>query len=137
MFNFNDTVSMSTSDGRIVGNIGDNNVISSIDVNDGITSINVYDNYEDEHINNPRKKKVVKLDSKELILQKLDKIKCTEAKENEDKECSICMKNEKNVLLQPCGHFHYCAECLKTVIKDKTICPFCRDPINDVNIVYQ
>ncbi len=45
---------------------------------------------------------------------------------NEQKECPICFENERNHVLQPCGHV-FCLECIpkSNVPKTKLQCPIC------------
>ena len=45
-----------------------------------------------------------------------------------DLECIICFDNEPNARLEPCGHSHFCAQCLF----DQNIktCPICRTTIS-------
>jgi hypothetical protein len=49
---------------------------------------------------------------------------------DDDKKCSICMNNEKSIILIPCGHLYTCRECIKNIKeKQDLICPICRGQI--------
>ena len=41
-------------------------------------------------------------------------------------ECCVCMKEQKNVILEPCLHFSICEHCLTKL----TECPICRKKID-------
>ena len=47
--------------------------------------------------------------------------------------CSICLENENNWILIPCGHKCVCGECVTRI----TACPLCRTQIVSKNIVYE
>jgi len=38
--------------------------------------------------------------------------------------CSICMTNYKNCILEPCGHFVCCSDCM--IMLPDSLCPLCR-----------
>lgn len=40
-------------------------------------------------------------------------------------ECIICLDNNKEVIVDPCGHFYMCRGCSKSINN----CPLCRGPI--------
>ena len=42
--------------------------------------------------------------------------------------CSICMDNEKNMRIHPCGHTG-CEECITALEKDSKMCHICRGTI--------
>lgn len=49
--------------------------------------------------------------------------------ENEDeKECVICMDNDKSVVFDPCCHFYVCSECGTKL----SSCPICRQSISNI-----
>jgi hypothetical protein len=52
--------------------------------------------------------------------------------EDEDKECTICLTENKDTLIMPCGHFCICSECGKSLIKAKQTCPVCRGNIGSL-----
>lgn len=54
------------------------------------------------------------------------------SKNNKKYLCSICFKNKKNIILNPCFHFNLCDECLKKIDK----CPICRTEIECYHIVF-
>jgi len=54
------------------------------------------------------------------------------ASNNKKYLCSICFKNKKNIILNPCFHFNLCEECLKKIDK----CPICRKEIECYHIVF-
>ena len=50
----------------------------------------------------------------------------------ESQFCKICVNNEMNTALLPCGHLVTCNECA-SILKD---CPMCRKNINDKIRIY-
>jgi surface protein len=51
-------------------------------------------------------------------------------RDEEDRECSICMdsidpKDKKNIMITPCNHAYH-KDCLKRWMKDRSSCPDCR-----------
>ena len=51
----------------------------------------------------------------------------------EDKLCSICLVNEKNVMFEPCRHIATCEECSQQVEK---LCPLCRAVFKKRTVVF-
>lgn len=53
---------------------------------------------------------------------------------DEPEECKICMENEADVVLMPCGHSGLCELCVWQIISQKksVSCPFCRQPISKI-----
>ncbi len=49
--------------------------------------------------------------------------------EGESKECLVCLDEEKNTVVMPCGHLCICSDCGKGLIKAKHTCPVCRGHI--------
>ena len=47
-------------------------------------------------------------------------------------ECKICMSNESNAALIPCGHTGICMGCADNVI----LCPFCQAYVRDKLRIY-
>jgi WD40 repeat protein len=45
--------------------------------------------------------------------------------------CSICLENEINLLLNPCGH-PYCKNCIDKWLNKNASCPLCRKKIESV-----
>ena len=56
-----------------------------------------------------------------------------------DKECKICCEKKNLVVLAPCGHRHFCNECVLELKKlNKYECPLCKTNIESiVNTIYQ
>mmetsp|Transcript_7468 Transcript_7468/g.20363 ORF Transcript_7468/g.20363 Transcript_7468/m.20363 type:complete len:81 (-) Transcript_7468:191-433(-) len=48
-----------------------------------------------------------------------------------DTNCAICFERLQNAQLERCGHSTFCLPC----VKDLTICPLCREPIEGVTKV--
>jgi hypothetical protein len=46
--------------------------------------------------------------------------------------CRICLDRPRRVLLLPCGHFHFCAECA-TALRE---CPICRRAVESSQTVF-
>ena len=47
-------------------------------------------------------------------------------------ECCVCMKEQKNVILEPCLHFSICEQCLSKLSE----CPVCRKKIDFFYKIY-
>lgn len=47
-------------------------------------------------------------------------------------ECSICMSKEVSMIALPCKHTGSCAVCFEKAFETKPVCPFCRDPYENV-----
>lgn len=55
--------------------------------------------------------------------------------ENEDESCGICLGTigEEQISVLKCGHI-FCCQCLNEYLKKYTLCPICRQRINDTDI---
>jgi len=53
-------------------------------------------------------------------------------KDSGEKECLVCLDEEKNTVIMPCGHLCICAECGKGLVKNKHTCPVCRGHISSL-----
>lgn len=53
------------------------------------------------------------------------------ARSSEEMQCGVCMLNEKDTALIPCGHM-VCGDCAKNIVGlgNTNKCPFCRRPID-------
>jgi hypothetical protein len=62
-------------------------------------------------------------------------LKNTQCVWNSSSECKICMANETDVVLIPCGHSGLCEECVRKMMSDdnKVSCPFCRLPVQKIS----
>ena len=52
---------------------------------------------------------------------------------NDGDDCCICMDNEKNIMLDPCGHICVCEKCSNKL----ETCPICRSKISAKKKVYK
>jgi len=53
-------------------------------------------------------------------------------------ECAICLENEPDSALYPCGHMCMCYDCAVSVQKQRSaLCPMCRQPIVDILRIYR
>ena len=78
--------------------------------------------YEKKHIiNESQKLKLTNI----LINSELENIKTKY-------ECCVCMKEQKNVILEPCLHFSICEYCLSKL----SDCPVCRKKIDFFYKIY-
>ena len=50
----------------------------------------------------------------------------------EGKECLICLTEEKNTIVMPCGHLCVCKDCGKQLFDKKFTCPVCRGNIGSL-----
>jgi len=52
------------------------------------------------------------------------------------KVCTLCLKNPKNALMQPCNHLMTCMGCSANIYskrkKEERVCPYCRSPIQSI-----
>jgi len=48
--------------------------------------------------------------------------------EDDDKDCCVCLTNEKDVVFSPCGHYCTCVTCSMKLKK----CPICRGNIQQI-----
>lgn len=52
--------------------------------------------------------------------------------ENPEKECLICLTEDKDTLIMPCAHLCVCENCGKELVKAKHTCPICRGNISSL-----
>lgn len=57
--------------------------------------------------------------------------------DDNDPACVICQDNVPKMLANPCGHAHYCVQCSQKLLKDKSPCPMCHDPIESFIPVFR
>ena len=52
---------------------------------------------------------------------------------DDDNLCAVCLVNEKNAVMVPCGHARFCIdcgnECMRTYTGRRAVCPLCRAPV--------
>ncbi|KAK4363362.1 hypothetical protein RND71_018603 [Anisodus tanguticus] len=64
------------------------------------------------------------------MLRELDRFEDSSEKDNSDRECLLCMKDEVSVVFLPCAHQVLCATCNDNYgKKGRAKCPCCRVPI--------
>ncbi|MCD9561511.1 hypothetical protein HAX54_020672 [Datura stramonium] len=64
------------------------------------------------------------------MLRELDRFEDSSLKDNSDRECLICMKDDVSVVFLPCAHQVLCANCNDNYgKKGRAKCPCCRVPI--------
>jgi len=51
--------------------------------------------------------------------------------------CCICVSNEVNTCISPCGHAVYCDQCSAQSVKHSDKCPICRKKIGKIITVYK
>ena len=72
--------------------------------------------------------------SKVLNTKKKQNVSSTASSVGEvEHTCVICLENDNNWILIPCGHKCVCGECAKVI----QVCPLCRAKIVSKNIVYE
>eukprot|EP00475_Leptophrys_vorax_P026597 TRINITY_DN3767_c0_g1_i1.p1 TRINITY_DN3767_c0_g1~~TRINITY_DN3767_c0_g1_i1.p1 ORF type:complete len:746 (+),score=205.45 TRINITY_DN3767_c0_g1_i1:80-2317(+) len=52
--------------------------------------------------------------------------------EDSFEECAVCLENEVDVMVIPCGHQCFCEKCVMAVQAQGGPCPLCRVPIKDI-----
>jgi len=55
----------------------------------------------------------------------------------ESKQCVICMDLPAEIAFIPCGHKKTCLGCSKTLMKGKSPCPICRNPIQNTMRIFE
>lgn len=60
----------------------------------------------------------------------------TEKNLQREKDCVVCMDEERNCVLHPCHHLCTCATCGRMLLKRQDACPICRKHISSVFRVY-
>jgi len=51
--------------------------------------------------------------------------------------CCICVTNEVNTCISPCGHAAFCSECSQQSFEHSDKCPICREKIGKIITVYK
>jgi len=54
------------------------------------------------------------------------------ADEDGETECLICLCEQRDTLIMPCGHMCVCSGCGKELINKKQTCPICRGNIGSL-----
>lgn len=62
----------------------------------------------------------------------IDISKLTIYQDETDVDCCVCMASEKDTAFYPCGHFHCCDPCAKTLKEKRMPCPICRTNIQQL-----
>jgi len=57
-------------------------------------------------------------------------------REREDKLCSICLDQEKCIMMLPCRHLCICATCQEHLRTQRNICPICRKQVKQMIKAY-
>ena len=52
--------------------------------------------------------------------------------DNPEQECLICLEENKDTLIMPCGHLCVCGPCGKALTEAKQTCPICRGAIQSL-----
>ncbi len=55
--------------------------------------------------------------------------------EKQDERCAVCLSNRANVAFS-CGHVAICPDCVDGYRAVSSTCPFCREPIKHITILY-
>jgi len=64
------------------------------------------------------------IDNEQMILNEL-----MNGNHTKDKECSVCMDNDINCVLYPCGHATMCLQCAEECNVIQGECPICRSHV--------
>lgn len=54
----------------------------------------------------------------------------------EQRLCIVCMEEERNTVLFPCGHTHFCQNCVFTIARRNQTCPICQTFIQEHRRIY-
>jgi 1-acyl-sn-glycerol-3-phosphate acyltransferase len=49
---------------------------------------------------------------------------------DDEEACVVCMAARRDTVLVPCGHVVLCGDCCDEVMRDKNMCPMCREGID-------
>jgi hypothetical protein len=55
-----------------------------------------------------------------------------EDEDDEEKCCKVCLFEEKDTLIMPCGHFCVCHDCGEQLKQKNPLCPMCRQHIGQL-----
>lgn len=81
--------------------------------------------------------KDLKVDMQQISENYFDNAPTQDKKYNkESAECTICFENKNNILLQPCNHSGFCQDCMIEQLKYQRHCPFCRQDIKQIYVIY-
>jgi Zinc finger, C3HC4 type (RING finger) len=54
----------------------------------------------------------------------------------DDNRCIICCEDRpRSVLFDPCGHVVCCKQCATTMMENKSQCPVCREPVENIHVI--
>jgi hypothetical protein len=67
--------------------------------------------------------------------EKLQEVKQEKERLEDAQKCQICMENDCDAAIEPCGHVCCCMDCADDL--PKRVCPMCREPITKVMKVYK
>lgn len=54
----------------------------------------------------------------------------------EQRLCIVCMEEERNTVLFPCGHTHFCQNCVFMIARRNQTCPICQTFIQEHRRIY-
>jgi hypothetical protein len=52
--------------------------------------------------------------------------------DDEDNLCKVCLDEEKDTLIMPCGHLCVCKDCSIMLKEKNPLCPMCRQAIGSL-----
>ncbi len=70
-------------------------------------------------------------DNEKLILPKYKKLELLRSMPINDQDCILCVDDRANVLLKPCQHTGFCAQCAFKL----NLCPICRAEIQERTLI--
>jgi hypothetical protein len=78
-------------------------------------------------------KSIFGLSSPEELDGEVNDIKGKAAEDDADKECTICLSEQSNAIVMPCGHMCVCMDCGNSLKTSKhNLCPVCRGAIQSL-----
>jgi hypothetical protein len=99
---------------------------------DNITNLAIFKNEIDNTELLSYTRQIAELKEKDVIVVNEIREDNVKKREREDRECSICLDNERDCVYVPCGHTKTCMSCSKNIDK----CPICRSDINNKYKMY-
>lgn len=98
---------------------------------ENITTIQITDTHELENITNTQ----ISNNKQSKIVRWF--MKCIACQDDDKNICSICMENNTNILIEPCGHICTCEQCINMILQSKNKkCPVCRVDITNTVKAY-
>lgn len=74
--------------------------------------------------------------TEEMTSKTLPKDEETARQSHRNQLCTVCYDKKSEVLIDPCGHSGFCADCMTSCLKEKQECPICRHKVEKVFLIF-